>query len=293
LTVTHTTRRQFFKWSAGIAAGAVAVVAADATFVEPNFPQIKNLTIPIRHLAEEFNGFTIVQLSDFHYDPYCSVHPIRAAVHLANSLTPDLVVLTGDFVTMPVWGRERHRWRQALQAADPCAQLLQALKARHGVLASLGNHDEASDPDYVEQSLKRVDIPVLRNQSVPIQRNGKRLWIAGVNDVIGGEADLGLALKGIAASEPKVLLCHEPDFADRAAHFPVDLQLSGHSHGGQVLLPFVGALYLPPLGRKYPWGLRQIGEMKLYTNAGIGTIRLPMRWNCPPEVTRITLQAAP
>ena len=87
------------------------------------------------------------------------------------------------------------------------------------------------------------------------------------------------------------MLAHEPDFADVAANYPIDLQLSGHSHGGQVRLPVIGAPVLPELGRKYPWGLRRLRKMSLYTNAGIGTIRLPIRWNCPPEVTLLTLKA--
>jgi predicted MPP superfamily phosphohydrolase len=104
-----------------------------------------------------------------------------------------------------------------------------------------------------------------------------------------GAADLAKALRGIPKDETIVLLAHEPDFADYATRCAVSLQLSGHSHGGQVRFPFLGAPYLPELARKYPWGLRRIGAMALYTNVGIGTIGPPLRWRCPPEVSVLTL----
>jgi len=129
----------------------------------------------------------------------------------------------------------------------------------------------------------------LRNRSVPLERNGARLWLAGLGDVLEGKYDLKQALKGIPKPEPVVLLVHEPDFAGYVKD--VDLQLSGHSHGGQIRFPLLGAPVLPVMGRRYPRGLRRIGPLTLYTNVGIGTIWLPMRLNCPPEVTLLTLRA--
>jgi len=113
-----------------------------------------------------------------------------------------------------------------------------------------------------------------------------------VDDVLEGKPSLDLTLNGIPPGEPVILLAHEPDWADYVAKHPVDLQISGHSHGGQIRLPLIGAPYLPVLGRKYPWGLRRIGPLTLYTNCGIGTIRIPMRLNCPPEITLFTLRSA-
>jgi predicted MPP superfamily phosphohydrolase len=145
----------------------------------------------------------------------------------------------------------------------------------------------------VVEVLQSHNIPVLVNRSVPFEREGKRLWLAGVDDILAGRPRLELALKGIPADEPVVLLAHEPDWADYVAKHPVDLQLSGHSHGGQIRIPLLGAPYLPLMARKYPWGLRQIGGLTLYTNSGIGTIEVPMRIDCPPEVTLITLRSTP
>jgi predicted MPP superfamily phosphohydrolase len=127
---------------------------------------------------------------------------------------------------------------------------------------------------------------------MPLEQAGARLWLCGVDDVIEGRPNLDVTLKGIPPNEPVVLLLHEPDAADHVAKYPVDLQLSGHSHGGQVRLPFVGAPFLPDLARKYPWGLRRIGRLTLYTNIGLGTIRVPVRFHCPPEITLFTLRAA-
>jgi hypothetical protein len=131
---------------------------------------------------------------------------------------------------------------------------------------------------------------MLDNQSVPIEDNGARFWLGGVRDVLEERADLDATLHNVPGDESVILLAHEPDYADYVAHYPVDLQLSGHSHGGQVRIPFVHPLFLPALARKYIWGLYTIGGLTLYTNAGLGTVILPVRMNCPPEITLVTLR---
>lgn len=255
----------------------------------PDHPRLERVEIRLSGLPDAFHGLTIAQLSDFHYDPYFSIRPIKAAIQIVNDLEPDLVVLTGDFVTMPLRASWRHHNRQAREAADPCSELLRVLQAPLGVFAILGNHDAAFGPEGVSDSLRAHGLGVLRNQSVPLERGGRRLWLAGLDDVLGHKANLDETLRPIPNGETTVLLCHEPDFADIAAKRDIRLQISGHSHGGQVRLPLVGALYLPPLGEKYPWGLRSVRSMQLYTNCGIGTVNLPIRLNCPPEVTLFTL----
>ena len=259
--------------------------------VEPNHPHLVCIDIPLRRLPEAFDGFTIVQLSDFHYDPYLSVHVIRAAVDMTNQLHPDLIVLTGDFVTLPVLPDLLDRKRAAALDAEPCAQLLTPLRAREGRFCVLGNHDVSAHRRLITEILNFYGLPVLRNRSVALERSGSRLWLAGLDDHLDGDPDLTLALQGIPANEPVVMLVHEPDIADHVKRYPVDLQLSGHSHGGQVWFPGIGPIWLPPLARKYPRGLRQLGPLTLYTNIGLGTIRLPVRLNCPPEVTLFTLRA--
>jgi len=278
-------RRRFL----GAATAGSLAITGDAILLEPNHPRLVRQEIFLRRLPGSFDRMTIVQLSDFHYDPYFSIRPIEAAVRISNELSPDLVVLTGDFVTAPEFTTVKSA-RKAAQPAAPCAQLLSSLRARSGVFAALGNHDESTDARTVTRMLSEVGFQVLRNTAVALERGGQRLWLAGVGDVLKRRADLDLTLAAVPAAEPVVLLAHEPDFADTVVRYPVDLQLSGHSHGGQVCLPLLGPLYLPKMGRKYPSGLRQLGSLVLYTNVGIGTILFPTRWNCPPEVTLITLR---
>jgi len=230
-----------------------------------------------------------VQLSDFHYDPYFSIVPLKHALQVVPGLNPDLIVLTGDFVTVPAFGSDSQA-RHAAAAAEPCAALLAGLRARLGVFAVLGNHDGASDVARIVAALRAHGIEVLRNRAVELPQDGARLWLAGVDDVLEGVADLKKTLRGVPRDEAVVLLAHEPDFALETAQTPVDLQLSGHSHGGQVRVPFIGAPWLPPLARKFPRGMYHIGDLTLYTNLGLGTVRVPARWNCPPEITLITLR---
>ncbi len=290
------TRRKFLRiGAAGAALGAVAL-AGDGVIFEPNRPRLISIEVPLARLHESWDGFRIAQLSDFHYDDYFSVVPLRKAIVVVNDLRPELIVLTGDFVTSPLQERRRRSMPELLEAAkaiEPCALLLSQLRAKSGVVAILGNHDVGTAPSHIISVLESYGIPVLKNRSLPLERQGNRLWLAGVDDVLDGKPDLGLALKGIPASEPVLLLAHEPDWADYVAKYPIDLQLSGHSHGGQIRIPIIGAPYLPDLARKYPWGLRRIGPLTLYTNTGIGTVRIPVRFNCPPEITLITLRAVP
>ena len=263
----------------------MAAIAADSTLIEPNRPRLVRKEIRLRRWPSRLNGFTIALLSDFHYDPYFSVHPIRSSVEIVSRLRPDLVALTGDFVSASWLGSAVRGGADA----EPCAELLAKLRAPHGVWAVLGNHDAAAGADRVTEALNAVSIPTLSNQSVAIERDGAHFWLGGVEDVLHGSPDLEGTLRGIPSEEAIVLMVHEPDYADYVAEYPVDLQLSGHTHGGQVRIPFLPPLYLPPLAEKYISGLFQIRALTLYTTPGIGTVDLPVRWNCPAEVTFITL----
>jgi predicted MPP superfamily phosphohydrolase len=277
------TRRKFIRVAA---TAGVAALAADATLLEPNRPRIVRREIALRRWPARLEGFTVALLSDFHYDPHFSVHPLRAAIGMVNGLRPELIVLAGDFVSVPLLGDPA----AAASAAEPCAQLLRQMQAPHGLWAVMGNHDAFTDPDRVTSVLRAAGIQVLSNQSLPIERDGARFWLGGVDDVLGQTADLDATLHPVPADEAAILLAHEPDYADHVARYPVDLQLSGHSHGGQVRLPLLPPLFLPELARKYIWGLYKIGGLTLYTNPGLGTVGVPVRWNCPPEITLLTLR---
>lgn len=276
-------RRKFLGTAAG---GAVAAVVADGFLIEPILPRVVRQEFALRRWPQRLDGFTVALLSDFHYDPYFSVHPLRAAIGMVNELRPDLIVLTGDFVSVPSFGNRREGARNV----EPCAQLLQQMRAPYGLSAVMGNHDEETDARRVTAALRDKGIRVLRNQSVPIEKDGSRFWLAGIDDLLGRTADLSATLHGIPSDEATVLLAHEPDYADYVASYPVDLQLSGHSHGGQIRIPLLPPLYLPKLGRKYISGRYQIRELALYTNPGLGTVAIPVRLNCAPEITLLTFR---
>ena len=237
---------------------------------------VERADVVLTGLAPAFDDYRIAFLTDLHYSPVVPRTFVARAVSTALALEPDLVLLGGDFLS--------HSGRYAAGLVE----LLRPLAASDGVFGVLGNHDHESDPRLISRSLETRGVTVLRNFNLRVEKRGERFWIAGVDDVLGGGANLNRALQG--AEGFTVLLAHEPDYADRAAGYPVDLQLSGHSHGGQVWLPLVGSPYLPPLARKYPRGLRQVGTMMLYTNRGVGTIIVPIRFNCPPEITLLTLR---
>jgi predicted MPP superfamily phosphohydrolase len=273
------TRRQFLRGCLSIGTAAVATPTCGLFYalrVEPDWLQVERVTVTLPGVSPALDGFTIAHLSDLHLGPTASAADVRHAVEVANGLQPDLVALTGDFV-----------YRSA-EYAEPCAQELAALEATWGVVACLGNHDLWEDAPLISQALTDAGIGVLINAGLSVA-NGD-LWVAGIDDIWSGLPDLDAALDGAPTNATVMLLAHEPDYADAVSeHGGVNLQLSGHSHGGQVRLPFIGAPVLPYLGRRYPAGLYRIGELTLYTNRGIGTIYPPIRFNCRPEIALITL----
>jgi len=277
-------RRRFLQ----LAGASVALSTAGYALHEGIDPVLERVDLTLKRLPEAFDGITIAQLSDFHYDGLFNAASISAAIASIDRLKPDLIVLTGDFVTLPMF---KDTDRSAARACEPCAELLRKLRAPLGVVAVLGNHDHFTAPDQITECLSSHSIRVLRDSSYPVERAGSRVWIAGTDDMEAPAGSIERALRMVPRDEATVLLVHEPDVADEVAKYPVDLQLSGHSHGGQVRFPLIGAPVLPYLGRKYPWGLRKIGSMMLYTNRGIGTIRLPIRFFCPPEITLFTLRS--
>lgn len=288
---TSVTRRKFLKTSLIALGGAAVPVAGYSQFIEAHRLTTTHLDLRIKNLPEVFDGFRIAQLSDFHYGTYTGTREISAAVAVANALHPDLIVLTGDFITAPDRIRVPATHRSFTYAAL-CAQVLSGLKAPEGVFACLGNHDALWHRTYITEVLTGFHVRVLTNDNQVIERDGKRIWLAGLDDAVFGSVDFSRALAGIPDGEPVVLIAHEPDIADEAASNPIAVQLSGHSHGGQIRLPLVGAPYLPRLAQKYPFAYYRIGNMHLYTNRGIGTILLPYRFNAPPEVTLVTLRSA-
>jgi uncharacterized protein len=279
------TRRNFLIGTGATAAG-FALYAGEIARHEIDIVQ---RPIAIANLPAAFHGYRIVQISDIHLDEYTEPYFLERIVHQVNGLAPDLVLLTGDFIT-----HGSLTFIAGKHAVHRCAEILTTLTAplRYAIL---GNHDVAFNAPLVIQALTSHGTPVLINQYVPIERNGGRFWLCGVDDPATSHPDLDLTIPE-KPDGPVLLMAHEPDYADDVAAHPrgplVDLMLAGHSHGGQVRLPFLGALILPPMGEKYPEGLYRLKQMQLYVNRGIGTVGLPFRLNCPPEITVITLHPA-
>lgn len=271
-----------------LAGAAVGATGAAFGSRAPHHPVAKPIHIRLTRLPEQFEGFRIAQLSDIHYGPFMGAPDVERALSLIEPFHPDLLVATGDFVSHPFGHRNG---LAGARNADPCAEVLTRWKSCP-IVAILGNHDHWNGAEIVSGAIRNYGIKLLRNASLPIERDGARLWIAGVDDVLTGVADLDRTLAVVPRSEATILLAHEPDYADYVATFPVDLQISGHSHGGQVQIPGIGPIILPQLARKYPVGLNHVGNLQVYTNCGLGVITPPVRLFCPPEVTLITLHKA-
>ncbi|MBC7234618.1 MAG: metallophosphoesterase [Chloroflexi bacterium] len=278
-------RRRMLKALAGGVIASAAAAAAGYGYIshiEPRWLQVERVRIPIPHLPEALEGLRIVQLSDIHLYPYTDLDLARQAVSLAAAQRPDLVALTGDFVL------------KSAEAIDDLAPVLAQLNPRLGIYAVLGNHEMWLDPAPVMAGLARFSIPTLINRGLHLGVGGASLYVAGLDDGWSGHPDLSLALAGRPADAVTLLMAHEPDLADETVRDGrVHLQLSGHSHGGQVRLPGVGALLLPFMARKYDQGLYRLtsgsGGLWLYTNRGIGVNNPPVRFGCRPEVTLFTL----
>ena len=283
------TRRRF--QTAGIA--GTAGLALYSGEIARHVIEITRPEIRLPNLPQAFDGFHIAQLSDIHLVGFTEPFFLREAVDRINRLRPDAVFLTGDFVTHELLP---HKW--SIPVAWKCAGILGGLECTQRY-AILGNHDVTVGATAVTEALTASNITVLRNSFSALERGSSRIWLAGVDDPVEGHPNIDLTIPEFIrnrADEPIILLCHAPDFADRLLNHPagqaVQLMLSGHTHGGQVRFPFVGPMNLPDLGKKYVEGLFRLEGLQLYVNRGIGTVGVPFRFNCPPEITSMTLRKA-
>ena len=245
--------------------------------------QVERVPLPIVGLSRQLAGIRIVQLSDFHMSPPASRPLLQHAVTIANQLEPDIIVLTGDYVS---------KHGGYIFELTP---MLAQLQAKLGVYAILGNHDWAGGQLTVQWAIENAGIPVWRNQGKMIQHNGGAFFLGGLDSVRFGKPNADEMLCGVSDDVPAIVLLHEPDIAHHVASYPqVKALLCGHTHGGQVKLPLLGTPkpFLPILGRKFVAGMYKIDDMWLYVNRGIGTsYNLSARFDCPPEITEFTLQA--
>ena len=277
------TRRTFLVGSGALVAG----LGLYSSLVARHEISVVSRTILVDNLPSAFVSHRLVQLSDFHLEEFTEPFFLERIVDHVNGLEPDTVLLTGDFIT-----RGSLNFLFEHHAAIRCAEILAKIQCAQK-FAVLGNHDVAVSASMVTAALQSQGIPVLHNRYDTLTIRGESLHIAGTADPGTDVPDLNTAVP-FRPQGPVILLAHAPDYADVVVNHPrgplIDLMLSGHSHGGQVRLPLLGPLILPPLGRKYVEGLFRFKRMQLYVNRGLGTVGMPIRLNCPPEITLITLE---
>ncbi|WP_010649599.1 metallophosphoesterase [Oceanobacillus massiliensis] len=252
--------------------------------IEPSLLKITEETITSVKLNPAFNQFKIIQLSDTHIGFQYSLTQFKELTDKINSLEPDLIVFTGDLVDEP----NNFNWDSNI------VDILQSMKAPYGKYWIYGNHDHGGyGTEVVRDVMEESGFQLLQNSHATIEKNSSHMILAGIDDVMLGKPDLESTLQNTNPDLFTILLAHEPDYADHAAGFPVDVQLSGHSHGGQVRLPFIGHLYTPAFAEKYVQGKYDLESegLTLYVNSGIGTTRLPYRFLCRPELHMYTLHS--
>jgi len=244
--------------------------------------KLNHYSLRLEGLGPEFDGLRVVHLSDLHFSPIINLERFAEVIEIVQQQFPDLILITGDFI-------DRDTPRE--QIPDYVVQL-GSLNAKLGVFAVLGNHDHWQDQALVRHMLEESGIKDLSNRVETLVRGTGQLHLCGLDDYMVGEQDLDSVLAALPREGCAILMVHEPDYADiSAASGRFALQLSGHSHGGQVYVPFYGPPIVPDHGRKYPRGLYQVGDMTLYTNTGIGVIRPYVRVNCRPEVAVFHLES--
>lgn len=251
---------------------------AYATMLEPRRPVLERVTLRLPSLPPALDGLRIGQLSDFHLGLPFTSDNTRWAVRQLMAERPDIIMLTGDFVS----------FRRAIPALP---DLFRPLRAPLGVYAVPGNHDYWEGIDDIRARLEPLGITFLINANRRLCWRGNEWWLTGIDDTWYGSADLEAALDGVPTDAFTVLLSHAPDVADAAAPRGIAVQLSGHTHGGHMQLPILGKFCVPLHGLRYISGLERVGPMHLYVSRGIGG--MPLRLNCHPEATLLTLHTPP
>jgi predicted MPP superfamily phosphohydrolase len=273
------TRRHFLGGLVAAPLLAVSTTATYATLIAPHDYEVTETDIFIRDLPERFEGFRITQLTDVHHSRIVGLGEVQRVVELANRTKPDLIVLTGDYTTT---------FRRYI---EPCAEVLGELNAPQGIWAVLGNHDHYTDPELTTRALVRNHIAVMNNANTTIKRGPDAIQLAGIDDWSWNGTDWARAFYGIDRKVPSILLSHQPSVLDFDEAQAASLILSGHTHGGQIKLPFIGApARFASMDLKYASGLFRRGQTQLYVSRGTGVIGLPVRFGVRPEVAVLRLR---
>ena len=269
-------RRKFLKTI--LFGGAGMLIASYPFMIERNLILVNHYNIPVPNLPHSFQDFTIVHLTDLHYGFLVPEAVIRWVVKKANTLPKDIIVCTGDYV----------HGNDTTEQIDQVWPMLSQLSVPLGVYSVLGNHDHWADTERSLYWLQKSG-QNLRHKATSFERNGERIWLGGTGDYWEDELLIDATFQDVPEEECKILLAHNPDTADTAFDTRIDLFLSGHTHGGQVRIPFFGAPILPVNNKNYSSGYIRTDKTTLFISRGIGWAHLPVRFNCPPEIAVLHL----
>ncbi len=274
------TRRQFLRWGLGAAVGVPALGLGYGR-LEASWVRVRRTAVALPRLPAPFHGTTVAVLADLHHGPFTSLAQVESVVATTNALRPDLVALVGDYVTQS----PGHVYIR------PCLGALGELQAPLGVFAVPGNHDHWDSIKTTRRALSEFGLADITNAGRWVERGGARLRVGGIDDFWEGKQDVGAALADATPSDACLLLCHNPDFAEeKLTDRRVGLVLSGHTHGGQIVIPGLGHPKLPSkYGEKYLGGLARAPHALVYVSRGIGTTGVPFRFRCRPEICLLTL----
>ena len=279
-------------WSAALLGGAgVAAFSYLTAFAiawrlrsRAAYVQVTRWEVPVSGLPRSFDGYQILHVSDVHAGRFAPPSEVGARLAGAGELWPDLVAFTGDLA-------DKHP-RHIIGAA----KVLAGLHSRDGIVAVLGNHDVWVGEEQVRRALEGVGVTMLVNSHLTLTRDDSNLYIAGVGDASYTEGDdLPAAFEGIPDDAFVILLSHTPEIIGRPGSERASLVLSGHTHGGQVVLPGMGPLFVPAareMGRRRAQGLHRIGARWVFVTRGLGEVFPPLRIACPPEIALLTLRRA-
>jgi hypothetical protein len=262
-------------------AGSVALAGLGTALAARQRPRLRARDVTIVGLPAAFDGYRVAQISDLHCGPFASGARVDAWVAAVNRLEADLVAVTGDLIA------------NGSAFVQVVAEALGKLRARDGVFACMGNHDYFTSGDEVGPALERAGLTLLRNDGVEVRRGAGSIYVAGVDDTWTKRHDLDRTLAGRPPATPVVLLAHDPALFPEAAARGVELTLSGHTHGGQIGVPFLSHRFnLARIMTRFTTDLYRIGDAILYVNRGLGTTGPPVRLAVAPEIAVLTLRCA-
>jgi predicted MPP superfamily phosphohydrolase len=256
---------------------------------EPSSLEVVDVKLKLPRLPKSFSGFRLAQISDLHFGGWMNTERLEEVFSAVSSLSPDLLAITGDLTL----GHFRHSQADDRERYADLVRVLRAHSDERLTVGANGNHDYWVHPAVMQDIFQNGGVLALNNSVHQLKNGGESLYLAGVDDIWYGQDRLDLVQAQIPPDACAILLAHEPDFADTSAlDGRFDLQISGHSHGGQIVLPFIGPPVLPRWGKKYSSGLYRVGDTFQYTNRGVGMIPPNIRLNCRPEITLFTLETA-